>query len=749
MIKRPLLWVLLGFVLGEVLEQSYCNMAMIIGVLVFVILCVIGSIKKAMLPSKWMLLLPFFIILGGICFSETTVYDEVWETLESKRSMPLIGTVYDRQPGKLYLTDVIVLDHNQRCVIKGNVIVYSMEDIAKIGEIIELTGKLARIEGPTNPGQFDGRIYYGAKGIYYSYTAQSIQIRKSATYQIKEQLYQVRSYFSNVFLKLTDSESAGVITAMVLGEKELLEPETKDRYARNGIAHILSISGLHVSLLGYQLFIFLKKRGTSYLVSGIVAGLVLVLYCILTGMGDASLRAMIMLLLRMTGDVIGRTYDGLSAMSFAGLMMLIKYPLRLFDAGFLLSYSAIVAIAITIPILSEKLPRALASSLGITISTIPIVTWFYFDLSTYSILINLLVIPLTTLLLPFGMLGLFIGCGSLFLGKIMMLPVIAIIKLVELICRMFETLPFHLSTIGRMSLFHCIIYYIILIICLYFLKKKKWKCLLIIFCGCISFMSFQPKNQMQIICMDVGQGDGIFIKTPSGTSYLLDGGSTSQSNVGKYTLMPVVKYYGVGSLDYVILSHMDEDHISGARELIDLMPIKHLVMPNIAVKDEVYLKLVQQATDKGIKVLYMGKGDQIKDQDITFTSYHPSISYPTSNINDASLVIGVQYKGFHGLFTGDLEAGGEKAILPELSNIAFLKVGHHGSNTSSSNEFLNAIRPEIAVVSCGRKNTYGHPHKDVVARLDQTGATTYMTMNQGAIMIKTNGETIRIKTMLD
>lgn len=749
MIKRPLLLVLLGFVLGEVLEQKCSNMAFIMGISSFFVLCIAGVIKKEISPTKWILLLPFFIILGGFCYRGTMVHDELWEQLADKQSMPLFGTVYDRQPGKLYLTDIKVLHNEHKYMLKGNVIAYVAENIVKIGETIELTGKLGRIEGPANPGQFDGRSYYGAKGIYYSYTAQRILIRKSTDNNIKERLYQIRSNLSDVFLSLTDQESAGIISAMVLGEKEFLETEVKERYARNGIAHILSISGLHLSFLGYQLFVYLKRRGAPYWTAAITAGLVLVLYCILTGMSDASLRAMLMLMVRMLGDVIGRTYDGLSAMSFIGLLMLIQYPLRLFDAGFLLSYSAIAAIGVVVPILSECIPRQLASGLGIIVSTLPIVTWFYFDLSTYSILINLIVMPLTVMLLPFGVLGMLVGCTFLFLGKIFILPAVLIIKIVNLICRIFEALPFHLSTIGRMGFIHCVFYYSVLLVCLYYFKKKKWNYIAILLLGCVALCYFQPQDQLRIVCMDVGQGDGIFIKTPSGTSYLLDGGSTSQLNVGRYILMPVIKYYGTGILDYVILSHMDEDHISGARELIDLMPIKHLVMPDIDVRDDVYLALVQQAMQKGIKVLYMKKGDQIKDQEVVFTCYHPSAGYPTQNANDASLVIGVQYKKFVGLFTGDLEAGGEQAMHSELSPITFLKVGHHGSNSSSSSAFLDVIHPQYAVISCGRKNTYGHPHQDVIDRLEQISAQTYMTMALGAITIQTDGETISIKTMLN
>ena len=255
--------------------------------------------------------------------------------------------------------------------------------------------------------------------------------------------------------------------------------------------------------------------------------------------------------------------------------------------------------------------------------------------------------------------------------------------------------------------------------------------------------------------IDVGQGDSIFVRTPQNTTYLFDGGSSDVKNVGKYRIVPFLKASGVRTLDYIVVSHMDSDHINGIVEMLSdadcfYINIKNIVLPKIKEKDQVYIGLEETIKNKGIHIIYVSAGDEFGDESVIMKCLHPSQTFAYTSQNGYSTTVSLNYKNFDMLFTGDLETDGEDAMMDEkmLKDYDVLKVAHHGSMYSSQQTFLDIIKPEIAIISCGIKNGYGHPHPELINRLRSHNSQIYITTECGEITLKTDGFRIGVERFL-
>ncbi len=254
--------------------------------------------------------------------------------------------------------------------------------------------------------------------------------------------------------------------------------------------------------------------------------------------------------------------------------------------------------------------------------------------------------------------------------------------------------------------------------------------------------NWNTKN-LEITFLDVGQGDSIFIKNGKGMTVLIDGGSTDEKSVGKYRIIPFLKSKGVGTLDYIVVTHADSDHMNGIVELLEKrkesgIKINHLVLPKTTLIEENYEKLVNLAEENKISILYIKAGDKFKEGSFEMTCLHPTMDFSPDNTNSYSVVLQLEYGKFKALFTGDLEKNGEDLLLEsgKLEDIFLLKVAHHGSKYSTKEEFLNIVNPELAIISSGKDNSYGHPHKELLERLENVGSKIMSTTEYGGITVK-------------
>lgn len=642
--------------------------------------------------------------------------------------------------------------------LTGNVKLYGIKKEVVLKQKVMIKGKLKQLESASNPGQFDQKQYYLSKGIVCSVTKGVIEKQWGRGSVLFENIWKFRERLNRIYEKSMEKRQAGVLMAMITGEKGSLDEEVKKMYQEQGIAHILAISGLHVAFVGRGIFRQLRKRGIGYVPSGGGAIVLLIGYCIMVGKSASVFRACVMLLLLLTGEMIGRSYDMLTAMALSALFLVLENPYCLNDAGFLLSYGAIIGIGIYAPLLKEcfkkgekisSLKESVIVSVSVQLVTLPVLLHTFFGYSPYSIFLNLFVIPMMGVLLPIGIFGGLVGLFSLLWAKILLVPACFILQFYELACKAMERIPNSFLIIGEVGFQFYIPYFIMMTIGFLLLKlrkKKQWVCLLIV---SLSVCLWEPKGSLLIVCADVGQGDGILFQMPTKKYYLLDGGSSSVQDVGTYRLLPLLHYYGVNTLEGAIVTHLDADHYNGMEQLFGEVKIKKLFLPKLLEKEEAYEALEKKAKSYGTKIYYMAKGDEMKEGEVEFHWISPDRVEQEADKNDNSQVFYLSYKQFNALFTGDMGKEREEKLLEDIGHCTLLKVGHHGSKNSSTEPFIQKLNPDYAVFSYGKKNRYGHPSDEVLERLGRYGAKIYKTGEDGAIFFQTDGTTLRIKKYLN
>lgn len=690
------------------------------------------------------------------------IYGEVQRCQDTEYSL----SVYLKQVFLAYQSEKIPI-RNIRIFLKENT-----EDL-KTGMVIQAHGELERVSAPTNPGEFDSQQYYACQGIYYFMKDAVIQ-KKSRNYSGYGQfLTDIREKIAGI-LKKTAGDHAGIYQAMLLGEKSSLDEELKTRYQMAGMVHILAISGLHISVLGMGLFSFLKKLSLGNVWAGLLSLGVILQYGMLTGSSVSAMRAVCMFVLAVGAKILGRSYDLLTALAVSAILLLIDTPAYLYSSSFLLSFGAVTGLGVVAPVLislvgSERTwIRTFLSSFAVQIVTLPILLRIYGEISIVGIALNLIVLPTVSVVLICGLCCAAAGFFCISVARIVLIPGNVLLVLYERLCVLAGEVPFCTWIGGAPEIWKCVVYYILLLGGIQgtlFLKKKRadryqeiWSagmCLILI-CSGILLLGFRQKTLLSVTCLDIGQGDGIVLQLPGGKNIMVDGGSSSKKNTASYQILPYLKNQGISTLDAVLITHTDLDHISGVQELLTLkenhlttLHIKNLILPDWKNPESVYYELEEQARRCGISVLKLHQGQKFHFGKACLEMLSPAPEAEGTDPNEEGIVMELRYEKFRGLFTGDIGAETEKKLLPVLEDVDFLKVGHHGSRYSTCQEFLDRVRPETAVISCSETNTYGHPSPETTKRLEQNGTETIYTMKSGAVTIYTDGRRMWTETFCD
>ena len=566
---------------------------------------------------------------------------------------------------------------------------------------------------------------------------------------------------------------------MLLGERAGVDKELKSLYQRNGIAHILAISGLHVSLLGSAfLFILLflhVPRGKA----SILTILFLLFYGALTGFSPATLRAILMLSSVHLSGVFRRVSDMPTAMTVTLTLILLVSPYRSASPGLLMSFLAVAGVVgmnllyrdifgrerfLWVPLRLrspvKKLTGSLMLSFLVQLFLLPVLIRDYYVVTPYSVLLNLLVIPLLTFAVGFGALGLLFALipGLTSVGEIVAAPSGWILRFYEWLCRRTLDVPGSEVVTGHISTWEMLFMIGAAFLTVYLLHrtftakksgKKKGKFLAVILVPFFVLFVFTAYAKLRnrftdkVVFFSVGQGDGCLIHMKD-ANILMDFGSTSKEKVGEEVLFPGLKYYGITDVDLAVLSHTDEDHTNGIAELLAEGKEQGITVEGIAfaegtLQDEMMTELLTSAEKNGTEVKYLKKGDTVSAGDLRMEVLFPYAGEKGSG-NEFSLVAMVTVRSVRILFTGDIGEETERLLLSDLAAMDppdILKVPHHGSAYSSSAVFLSKLAKEgsVAVVSCGKKNIYGHPAKATLERLYDAGFTVYRTDKMGAVIL--------------
>lgn len=777
-------------------------------------------------------------------------FGEAGGQLQPGAALYVTGQICGKEEQKFWLRSVTIYMSEitsyqtgvpeQKISLNQKLICEAAEGTAELplGSTVAVYGIFAPFSEAVNPGEFDSLRYYRSLAAGGRLTDVRVLSRSGSRWYVREAAWQLKQLCKARLVKLLPPGQAGVMCALLLGDRGELEEEWKDLYKRNGILHILSISSLHITIIGMGIYRLLRRAGCCPAPAALAGSAVLLFYGMLTGFSVSACRAVGMYLIRMGAEVFGRSYDMLTALGILGAAMVLKNPFILQNSGFLLSFSSVLGIGALCPAFGwagvraegekyygealwrvrlrragESLRAAAGASFSVTLATLPVQLLFYYEAPVYSPALNLLILPLLKPLLASGFLSLVPGFGFVS-GAVGM-----ILGFYESLCRFCDRLPFHTWNPGRPAGWQVAAYYGILMgYCLLRGRRGRgcgkeagktarrgnghteWKerrqrktdgrrCgyrNAAVLTAAVVVLGVRFPHGDRVIFLDVGQGDCCLVQTASGENYLFDCGSSSRSGVGRYVLLPCLKYYGIHMLDAVFVSHPDADHVNGIEELLRLsaksrIRIGQLVLPAIApeARREQFAGLLYAAGEYGgcgterqggtggrrdappdirnaaereqaaLRVGWLAAGESWDCRSAHFLCLHPKEGYPAADENAYSLCVYAEFEGFSLLLTGDVEGEGERALTEALGRngireATVLKTAHHGSGNSTGEELLTRISPRLAVISCGKNNRYGHPHREVLERLEAAGCLVVRTAGQGAVTVRSTGGRIEV-----
>ena len=654
------------------------------------------------------------------------------------------------------------------------------------GMHVRLEGMLVLPELPRNPGQFNRRIYESGKKIDFYLENPTVLEVKEQRSGVREVVEIWKTEMMNRCEKIYPDEEAGILEAMLFGEKSELSGDIKELYQAAGISHVLVISGLHISLLALAVAGILRRLGFPMPVWVILSVGVLAGYGILIGQPTTAVRALLMFFVLQGARLLGRSYDLLSALAFAGILMLLDNPDLILDGGCRLSFCAVIGVGWYVSeknkifrSIGEKEKRknrgkgGKGSSAGAILEniragwylwlfTLPVMLDTFYQVSVVGILWNLVAIPLLPVIIASGGLGVVLAGWNIFLGSLAGSPAYGMLQLYREIGNISEKLPVGMWTPGQPSKpviagYYLVIFLLVLVEKQLIKREKRWKifpgmelCSMLLL---LLLMAHPWQQREKITFLDVGQGDASLLQS-GGQTLLLDGGSTSQKNVGTYVILPYIKQQGISCLEAVVLTHTDQDHINGVTEVLEegkkgWLTVKNLMYPYWMEGTEQGKQLKKLAEEAGASCRKIRAGDRLTIGKAEAVVLYPKEQEKIAEPNAGSLVLFWKWEGVQAMFTGDLPEEKERELLQNLPACEILQVGHHGSATSTCREFLEQVQPSLAVISCAMKNRYGHPSPDTVDRLKKTGCEIRYTMKSGAITIRKRGREILVTEYLE
>jgi competence protein ComEC len=627
------------------------------------------------------------------------------------------------------------------------------------GRICQATGKLSDPSIAKNPNAFNYRKYLASKQIYKIFELNGHPLSCAAVKSTPVTLVKELRFNGILYLeKHFPAEIAALSAALIFGDRSMFDPEVLIDYQKTGIVHLLAISGLHVSLLiGMVFFLGIRIGLTRQFMMNFLL-VILPIYAMLTGASPSVIRSVLMLFLVLL--VLRRKkkikLSPIDAISLTLMIYVFFTPLVILDAGFQLSFSVSFAIILSssriLPRYQQSISAMIVISIISQLAALPILLYHFFEISFISILANLLYIPLFSFVFLPGLYLLFFiqiifgDTPSIFIDLFL-----KIINLANGLIGYLADLSFAQFVTGRPNLINFIIYILIILIIFILweadLQQKRKQTVLLLSIVLFTFQNawnwVNPYGEITMI--DVGQGDSILIHYPFGKgTYLIDTGGTIQFEeedwkksakefeVGRDVVVPFLKGKGITKIDKLILTHGDTDHIGGTHAILKELKVKQIIMPSVAEPSTLEIQILQEANKKGIPVVKVAEGSQWTNGVSLFYVLSPEKNFQGER-NSGSIAILATVGGLNWFFGGDLDQEGEVKIMEKYPNLKIdvLKAGHHGSKTSSSEVFINSIKPTFAWISVGERNRYGHPHSEVLERLSHT--KIFRTDHDGAI----------------
>ena len=673
----------------------------------------------------------------------------------------------------------------------------------KYGDMVKLTGEYIEPSGAKNYKGFDYKEYLKSIKIYGIVELNSSTVLQENSISLLSQM------FNNMFLKYQnsidknfDKDTASLLLGLTLGYTQSIDEKIKQNFSESNISHILAISGMHVSYIASILiYVFNKMFGKRK--SIILTNIFLIIYMSITGFSTSVMRACIMYIVALSACLLCRKSDTWNNIGMALLIILIYNPFLIQNLSLQLSFLGTIGILVfernfsknlheyihmlnyknKYPVINEKgkLYKCIikiADSISVTfsacIAVIPIIATSFNIVPFFSILVSAFISLIISPIIIIAMITVFIPIN--FIQKILSIVITPLIKFLIFLAKVGSLIPFNKIYVKTPSIWQIIIYYLIVIfiniavkiynkkkitsverrfknllsLAKYNMKKNNKKIIvsILIICTIFTIIKIVPKN-LKIYFIDVGQGDCTLIVTPRGKKILIDGGGSEfgSYDVGKNTLLPYLLDRKINKIDYIMISHLDTDHVGGLFYVIENLRVEKVVISKQQEKTENLEKLIDILNQGKVQLELVEAGDFINiEKNLNFNILWPdSKNFITDNaINNNSIVAKLVYKDFSMLFTGDIEEVAENRLVNMYKSnntlkSTVLKIPHHGSKSSSTKEFLEKINPKIALIGVGENNRYGHPSEDIIKRLERLQCLIFRTDLMGEIMLESNG----------
>ena len=599
----------------------------------------------------------------------------------------------------------------------------------KFGMEVKLTIELKEPKNNTVPNNFNYKEYLYNHKIYYICTIKKMKITKSNVslfYNIKNSIIKRCNSFKKI---------GPYLLTFIIGDKSNLDNDIINSYKDNGISHLFAISGMHIGLFSLLILTILKKLKMSINKSYIITISFIWFYAFLTGFSSSVLRAGLLFTLLSINKLFNLNIKSIYALVLTGCILIVINPLIIKDIGFIYSFTTTFGLMYSSKIIKKY--KVIGVSLIAFLVSLPITINNFYEFNILSIIINIIFVPYVSIIVyPICLLTYIFS----FLEPITYFS----LNIMEYLSTHLVGIDYFRIVMPKMNIFMVIIYYLIFFI----LVNKRFKLCVVILCLILSVNSnkYLLDDSFHVEFLDVSQGDSILIRYPKNNKIVLidTGGIVSFNNTNTYKVsdstITYLKSLGVKTIDHMIISHGDYDHMGEAINLVNNFKVEKVIF-NCGPYNDLENELIKVLDKKKIKYYSC-----IKELNIGKNKLHFLQTKEYDNENDNSNVIITELNGYKFMFMGDASVTTEHEILDKynLSDIDVLKVGHHGSRTSSSKEFINEINPKYSIISVGKNNRYGHPNKEILDNLNNS--KIYRTDENGSIMFKIKNNKLKIET---
>ncbi|MDF2593838.1 MAG: internalization-related competence protein ComEC/Rec2 [Clostridia bacterium] len=755
-IKRPAVQIIMWFIIGILGGEMHLNQAHFFP---FFIIIVVGAVAgnywygyKYLSISIGMLVLGLFITLGHPTVQEKKYFIE-------NKTITLEGTVQEIIQGAygdtIILQHITLQDKEWKRSIRSKVRVYiSAQKSVQQYDKLKIWGKTLPIPLKMNPSDMDYEKYLMSQNTVAIVKTQRYEVTKISTLH----KWQITSLIEQQLEKVFQNQDKGIMQTLLIGNDDKIPEELQQIYSKTGIGHVLSISGFHIALFMGIVYMALSYMGVPYIPRYIGAGLLIWAYAVLTGLSTSTVRACSMATLMMAARCVREEEDLLSSLAMAAWLILFINPFQLQQVGFQLSFGAVASLSLAPKIIEitedymnkkyGKLIRLLIPWICVTLGTYPILAIHFYEVPLLCSVLNIIFIPLFSIIIIGGWITLIISAFHLNAGIILGKIIILLLDAVAFTGEKMLAMPLGTYCTGKPNLVNLIIYGsflgIVFLGIIGYIKKETILYMVLTAISVNSLSALAVPPAVAITYLYVGQGDGIVMATAQNQIVIIDGGNFGKGQV----LERYIKYRGKKEVEAVILSHSDADHIGGILELLDSdITIKNMFVSQ-SDQSKLMTQLINKCADKKVTLYQVGYRDAMTLGGIEITYLTPQVKATLDNANDNSLSCLIQYGTFSAVFAGDVSKLKEQQIAQSLNTIDVWKVSHHGSYTSTDAGALLKMKPQYAIISCGISNRYGHPHPKTLETLSRYPINVLRTDLQGAILIRTDGKKVVLQTQI-